>query len=71
MLECRVWISEPTMRRKLQTKTDVIDAINTAFDREGIEIPYPQREHAARNDGLRIAPTERGEFGLPSRSVDN
>ena len=54
VLECRVWIGDPTMRRKLQTQTDVIEAISAAFDREGITIPYPQRVHAARDDGLRI-----------------
>lgn len=54
VLECRVWIGDPTMRRRLETRTDVIEAIVDAFDREGIEIPYPQRVHSARNDGLAV-----------------
>ncbi|ELY61777.1 mechanosensitive ion channel MscS [Natronolimnohabitans innermongolicus JCM 12255] len=54
LLECRVWISDPTMRRRLRTKTNVIEAIVTAFDREGLEIPYPQRVHDARDDGFLI-----------------
>ncbi|ELY38224.1 mechanosensitive ion channel family protein [Natronorubrum tibetense] len=54
VLECRAWIADPTMRRKHDAQTDVMDAIVDAFDREGIEIPYPQRVHAARNDGFRI-----------------
>ncbi len=54
VLECRAWIADPTMRRKHDAQTDVMDAIVDAFDREEIEIPYPQRVHAARNDGFRI-----------------
>ncbi|WP_440769237.1 mechanosensitive ion channel family protein [Natronorubrum sp. DTA28] len=54
VLECRAWIADPTMRRKHDAQTDVMDAIVAAFDREGIEIPYPQRMHGARNDGFRI-----------------
>ena len=54
VLECRAWIADPTMRRKHDAQTDVMDAIVAAFDREGIEIPYPQRVHAAREDGFRI-----------------
>ena len=64
VLECRVWIGDPTMRRKLQTKTDVIEAIHEAFDREGISIPYPQRAHTARNDGLSVDPTRGAERSL-------
>ncbi|WP_049990501.1 mechanosensitive ion channel family protein [Natrinema salifodinae] len=65
-LECRVWIGDPTMRRKLDAQTAVIEAIVDAFDREGIEIPYPQRVHAARDDpGFRVrsATPEETELG--------
>lgn len=56
VLELRVWIGDPTMRRKWKARTDVIEAIKSAFDREGITIPYPQRVHAPRNDeeGFRV-----------------
>jgi small conductance mechanosensitive channel len=48
LLEVRVWIGEPTMRRRWNARTDVIEAIKVAFDREGITIPYPQRVQSAR-----------------------
>lgn len=55
VLELRVWIGDPTMRRKWKARTDVIEAIKSAFDREGITIPYPQRVHAPRDEeGFRI-----------------
>lgn len=56
VLELRVWIGDPTMRRKWKARTDVIEAIKSAFDREGITIPYPQRVHTPRDDeeGFRI-----------------
>ncbi|MXV63727.1 mechanosensitive ion channel [Natronorubrum sp. JWXQ-INN-674] len=54
LLECRVWIADPTMRRQLTARTDVVEAITSAFDREGITIPYPQRVHTSRNDAFQI-----------------
>lgn len=56
VLELRVWIGDPTMRRKWKARTDMIEAIKAAFDREGITIPYPQRVHAPRDseEGFRI-----------------
>ncbi|MDQ2049101.1 mechanosensitive ion channel family protein [Natronolimnohabitans sp. A-GB9] len=54
LLECRVWIAKPTMRRKLHTRTAMIEAIVSAFDSEGLEIPYPQRVHDTRDDGFPI-----------------
>ncbi|NUB91797.1 mechanosensitive ion channel [Haloterrigena sp. SYSU A558-1] len=54
LLECRVWIADPTMRRTLQARTDVIEAITTAFDREGIDIPYPHRVHAPREESFPV-----------------
>lgn len=52
-LECRFWIQPPNMRKKWQTKREVIHAVKDAFDHEGIEIPYPQRELSGqlRNGG--------------------
>ncbi|KYH25346.1 small-conductance mechanosensitive channel MscMJ [Halalkalicoccus paucihalophilus] len=50
LLEVRVWIGEPTMRRRWNARTDAIEAIKVAFDREGITIPYPQRVQSARGE---------------------
>ncbi|ELY69257.1 mechanosensitive ion channel family protein [Natrinema versiforme] len=65
VLECRVWIGDPTMRRKLDAQTAMIEAIMDAFDREGITIPYPQRVHAARDDsGFRVSGPNPEETGI-------
>ena len=44
LLRLRFWIDNPSARRKWQTRADVINAVKTAFDDAGIEIPFPQRE---------------------------
>lgn len=54
LLELRVWIGGPTMRRKWNAQTEAIEAIKEAFDREGITIPYPQRVQSARGDGFDV-----------------
>ncbi|WP_226007262.1 mechanosensitive ion channel family protein [Natrinema salinisoli] len=47
-LECRFWIQPPNVRRKWQAKRAVVHAVKTAYDREGIAIPYPQRQLSDR-----------------------
>ncbi|MDL5360891.1 mechanosensitive ion channel family protein [Halalkalicoccus sp. NIPERK01] len=54
LLELRVWIGDPTMRRKWNAQTEAMEAIKEAFDREGITIPYPQRVQSARGDGFDV-----------------
>ncbi|WP_339103953.1 mechanosensitive ion channel family protein [Haloterrigena salinisoli] len=71
LLECRVWIADPTMRRMLQAQTNVIEAITTAFEREGITIPYPHRVHAAREEGFSVdSRIERGQGSTVSAFED-
>lgn len=41
-LQLRVWISDA--RRRMDTISFVIDRVKEAFDRAGIEIPYPKRD---------------------------
>ncbi len=54
LLELRVWIGDPTMRRKWNARTQALETIKEAFDREGITIPYPQRVQSARGEGFEV-----------------
>ncbi|GKZ13559.1 mechanosensitive ion channel family protein [Haladaptatus sp. T7] len=66
VLGLRFWIDKPSARRKWRAKTTVINAVKEAFDREGIKIPFPQRELSGREEmgGFRVAERERArEFG--------
>ncbi|HKJ59237.1 MAG TPA: mechanosensitive ion channel family protein [Halobacteriales archaeon] len=49
VLNLRFWIDKPSARRKWRAQTAVIAAVKSAFDREGITIPFPQRVVSARS----------------------
>lgn len=49
VLGVRVWIDNPSARRKWRARTAVIAAVKEAFEDEGIEIPFPQRALSTRN----------------------
>jgi small conductance mechanosensitive channel len=55
--EARVWIDKPSSRRRWRVKERMIKEINAAFAREGIKIPYPQRELTGREEagGFQLA----------------
>jgi len=57
----RVWIDNPSARRMWRARTAVIEAVTDAFGREGIKIPFPQRELMGRTEegGFAIAEGER------------
>ncbi|SIR62174.1 mechanosensitive ion channel family protein [Natronorubrum thiooxidans] len=57
VLGVRFWIDRPNARRRAEARTAAIHAIKTAFDDEGIKIPYPQRELSGRAEtgGFRVA----------------
>ncbi|WP_224332288.1 mechanosensitive ion channel family protein [Haloprofundus halobius] len=56
-LELRFWIGDPTMRRLWKAKGSVIESVKTAYEREDISIPFPQRVHSRRDDA-RMTPSE-------------
>ncbi len=53
----RVWIDKPSTRRRWRAKEGMIKEIDAAFAREGIKIPYPQRELTGREEtgGFKLA----------------
>ncbi|KTG09904.1 hypothetical protein AUR64_09775 [Haloprofundus marisrubri] len=65
LFDLRFWIGDPTMRRFWKTKGAVIREIKTAFDREGISIPFPQRTHSRREATATAAPE------IPARGDDD
>jgi small-conductance mechanosensitive channel len=62
LLGVRAWIDDPSARRRWKTRTAIVGAVKRAFDREGIKIPFPQRELLARE--------EAEGFVLADRSAD-
>lgn len=72
VLELRFWIDKPSSRRQWRAQTAVIRAVKTAFDREGIKIPFPQRELSSRTpeSGFRPAGNAGGENTVPGPTVE-
>jgi small-conductance mechanosensitive channel len=69
VLGVRVWIDDPSARRMWRTRTDVVDAVHEAFDREDIEIPFPQRT-VSRREGEVIAEGEDREVAAADGGAD-
>ena len=47
-LELRFWIDNPSARRRWRAKAAVVRAVYDAYEKEGIKIPFPQRELSGR-----------------------
>lgn len=69
-LELRFWIDNPSARRRWRAHAAAVRAIKGAFDREGIKIPYPQRELTGREetDGFRVVSAN--EDGVSARGEE-
>ena len=72
-LELRFWIDKPSSRRRWRARTAVISAVKQAFDREGIKIPFPQRELMSRVEegGFRLADTAYSDDSTPSSASES
>jgi small-conductance mechanosensitive channel len=57
VLELRFWIDRPMPPRKWRAVDAVVQSVKDGFEREGIKIPFPQRELSGRAEtgGFRIA----------------
>jgi small-conductance mechanosensitive channel len=66
LLGLRFWIDKPSARRKWRARTAVIQAVKTAFDHEGIKIPFPQRELMGREETEGFRTAEPGEATPPT-----
>ncbi|MFC4451240.1 mechanosensitive ion channel family protein [Halorussus aquaticus] len=58
VLELRFWIENPTPQRKWRAAQAVIYSVKTAFNREGIKIPFPQRELTQRRTDANVRDAE-------------
>ncbi len=67
ILDIRFWIDNPSSRRRWRAQNAVMQAVKAAFDREGIKIPFPQRELSGRAEtgGFQIADTEVQQLDHP------
>ncbi|MDY6780428.1 MAG: mechanosensitive ion channel family protein, partial [Halobacteria archaeon] len=43
-LSARFWIEDPSRADFVRTRSDYVESVKKAFDDEGIEIPFPQRD---------------------------
>jgi len=60
VLDCRFWIANPAARRMYHAQDTIIQVIKDTFEREGIKIPYPQRELMARQGQTDVQVTGNG-----------
>lgn len=61
VLEVYFWIDRPHPQSRRRARAEVVRRIKTAFDSEGIEIPFPKRE---------VAAPEEADGGSASLAVD-
>ena len=72
VIELRFWIQNPRPPRKWSAIAGVLGDVKAAFEREGIDIPYPQRTLSVRGDGDVPAPVQTdGEHQDSAHATDD
>ncbi|MFB6165626.1 MAG: mechanosensitive ion channel family protein [Haloarculaceae archaeon] len=66
VLELRCWIEDPTPPKRWRAQAAAIRRVKAAFDREGIAIPYPQRELSTRS--VDVSPSRPDRDGAVSEA---
>jgi small-conductance mechanosensitive channel len=71
VLTLRFYIDDPSIRRKWDAQNAVMEAVKTAFEREGIAIPFPQRVLSGREQagGLQVTGDRVAASGDPEAAV--
>lgn len=71
VLTLRFYITNPSIRRKWDAQNAVMERVKTAFEREGITIPFPQRVLSGREraGGLAVRDVEEGSDD-PERTTE-
>ena len=49
-LELRFWIENPSARKRRRVTSEAVQSVKTAFETEGIDIPYPHQTVVSRTD---------------------
>lgn len=72
VLTLRFYIDDPSIRRKWDAQNAVMEAVKTAFEREGIAIPFPQRVLSGREQagGLQVTGDRVAASGDPEAAVE-
>lgn len=62
----RAWVDNQSVRKMWRARTAVVDTVYEAFDREGIEIPFPQRTVSRREGGVGAEAGDGTGGGIPA-----
>lgn len=72
-LQCRFWITRPTIAAEVRARSAVVRAVKAAFDEADVKIPFPQRELSNRTgaDGTGRTERRRAVEGMAEATSDD